>query len=104
MNDGKKNRSPNVERLDLGGIRVLVADDDPIVRSLISQHLVELNAVAVEAEDGAVAWRLLGEQSFDLAIVDLAMPEVDGFQLIARMRGHLAMLHLPILVVTSRED
>lgn len=92
------------ERLDLGGIRVLVADDDPIVRDLISRHLGELNAVAVEAINGAEAWHLLGEESFDLAIVDLAMPEVDGFQLIARMRGHLAMQHLPILVVTTRED
>lgn len=91
-------------RLDLGGIRVLVADDDPIVRDLIMEHLQTLNAVAVEATDGAIAWQLLGDQSFDLAIVDLSMPLVDGFQLIGRIRYNVATQNLPILVVTSRED
>lgn len=85
-------------------MRVLVADDDPIVRDVIATHLRDLESIPVEAENGAEAWRLLGEQSFDLVIVDLAMPEVDGFQLISRMRCQLAMQHVPILVVTSRED
>lgn len=89
---------------DLGGTRVLVADDDPIVRDLICRHLHALNADPVEAEDGVVAWKHLSEQSFDLAIVDLGMPNVDGFQLIEWMRCNSATRHMPVLVVTGRED
>lgn len=89
---------------DLGGIRVLVADDDPIVRDLICEHLRALNADPAEAEDGVAAWKLLSELSFDLAIVDLGMPNVDGFQLIEWMRCNSATRHMPVLVVTGRED
>ncbi len=89
---------------DLGGIRVLVADDDPIVRDLICKHLSRLSADPVGADDGVVAWKLLSELSFDLAIVDLGMPNVDGFQLIEWMRCNSATRHMPVLVVTGRED
>lgn len=85
-------------------LKVLVADDDPIQRSLIAARLVALDGVAVEAEDGTAAWRLLHDQHFDLAIVDLEMPGLDGFGLIQCMRGHPRTRHLPVVVITSRTD
>lgn len=85
-------------------LRVLVADDDPIQRSLIAARLSQFHGEAVEAEDGAEAWRLLIVQEFDLAIVDLGMPNLDGISLIQCMRGHPRTRHLPVIVVTSRTD
>ena len=85
-------------------LRVLVADDDPIQRNLIAARLVTMKGEAVEAEDGLSAWSLLLSQDFDLAIVDLGMPDLDGFGLIQCMRGHPRTRHLPIVVVTSRGD
>lgn len=85
-------------------LKVLVADDDPIQRSLIAARLLALDGVATEAEDGTAAWRLLHQQHFDLAIVDLEMPGLDGFGLIQCMRGHPRTRHLPVVVVTSRTD
>lgn len=85
-------------------LRILVADDDPIQRSLIGARLSRLNGQTVEAEDGVAAWALLSSQTFDMAIVDLGMPNLDGFGLIQCMRGHPRTRHLPIIVVTSRHD
>ena len=85
-------------------LRVLVADDDPIQRSLIGARLTRLNGQTVEAEDGVAAWALLSSQTFDMAIVDLGMPNLDGLELIRCMRGHPRTRHMPIIVVTSRHD
>lgn len=84
--------------------RVLVVDDDPISRTVVANHLVQLNVTTVEAGDGEEAWRELTRQPFDLAIVDLNMPNIDGFELISCIRGFPRTRHLPIVVVTSRTD
>lgn len=89
---------------DGGALRVLVADDDPIQRSLINARLARLNGQTVEAEDGVAAWALLSSQTFDIAIVDLNMPNLDGFGLIQSMRDHPRTRHMPIIVITSRHD
>lgn len=86
-------------------IRILVADDDPIIRQLYQSKLVSMGCDVLIAEDGAQAWQHLSSKvHIDLAIVDLEMPNVDGFALIQCVRGHPRTRHLPITVVTSRTD
>ena len=85
-------------------LRILVADDDPILRNLMRARLVRFNGQAVDAEDGLAAWTLLSSQTFDIAIVDLGMPNLDGISLIQCMRGHPRTRHMPIIVVTSHDD
>lgn len=86
-------------------MRVVVADDDPIIRQLFVGRLAQMGCEALIAEDGAKAWKILrGARPVDLAIVDLDMPNVDGFSLIQCVRGHPRTRHLPIIVVTSRSD
>ncbi|MFN0219176.1 MAG: response regulator [Hyphomicrobium sp.] len=87
--------------------RILLADDDPIIRSILAAKLATLKLGAsdiVEAEDGHAAWEHLVRGDFQLAIVDLEMPNIDGFELIQCMRSHPRTKHIPIVVVTSRED
>lgn len=86
-------------------IRVVVADDDPIIRQLYESKLTSMGCDVLVAEDGGQAWRLLSSnEHIDLAIVDLEMPNVDGISLIQCARGHPRTKHLPITVVTSRSD
>jgi signal transduction histidine kinase len=85
-------------------LRILVADDDPILRDLMRTRLMRFNGQAVDAEDGLAAWTLLCSQTFDIAIVDLGMPNLDGISLIQCMRGHPRTRHLPIIVVTAQDD
>jgi CheY-like chemotaxis protein len=85
-------------------VRILVMDDDPIQCEFARVYLSTPTAEVETAPDGADGLRLLAEQTFDLAVVDLDMPKVDGFQVIRRIRSDPRLRHLPIVVVTGRED
>lgn len=74
------------------------------MRDLVVSRLRPLVSDVVEASDGLEAWRLLSEGTFDLALVDLMMPNLDGYALIQCVRGHPRTRHLPIVVVTSKKD
>ena len=84
--------------------RVLVADDDPILREFAMVHLATPTVEVEVAEDGLVALERLQKGGIDIALVDLDMPRLDGFELIERIRWDEQMKHLPIMVVTGRED
>ena len=83
---------------------VICVDDDPIMRSLIQAKIDSMVARFDEAEDGLEAWSLFQGNTYDLAFIDLEMPNLDGFDLIRCMRGNQATRHMPIVVVSSRED
>lgn len=85
-------------------LRILVVDDDPIFRQLAISKLVRFSAEVVEAGDGASAWAKLAHEPFQLALVDLEMPHLKGDELIRCIRGHPRTRHLPVIVITSRND
>ena len=85
-------------------VRALVADDDPVLRSLVVANLEGRADEVTEAGDGLVAWDLLLSRPFELALIDLSMPNLDGFMLIQCMRGHPRTKHMPIIVITSHND
>ncbi|MCA1615378.1 MAG: PAS domain S-box protein, partial [Acidobacteria bacterium] len=66
---------------------VLVVDDDPEVRDVLADLLRELGHEAVAVGGGATALELLARRDFDLLVTDLAMPEMDGLTLAARVRA-----------------
>ncbi len=84
--------------------RVLIAEDEPFSRKVACGRIAALGATVVEAEDGAAALTLLLQEPFDAAIIDLEMPKLDGFQLLGCIRGHPKLRHLPIIVLSGRED
>jgi DNA-binding response OmpR family regulator len=85
-------------------VRILVTDDDPIQREFATVYLSTPHA-SVETEDcgeGCLA-RLLKEK-FDVALIDIDMPGIGGFETIRCIREMEAFDDLPIIVVTGRED
>lgn len=84
--------------------RILVADDDPILREFACVHLATPDVSLDTAGDGAEALEKLQAEPYDLVLVDLDMPVMDGFELIARMRADETLRHVPVVVVTGRED
>jgi signal transduction histidine kinase len=84
--------------------RVLVADDDPILREIAGQKLSVLGFDVDMAADGHQAWAMLSEGGHDLALIDLGMPGLDGFQVIERVRSDSTLKHLPVVVITGRDD
>lgn len=82
--------------------RVLVAEDDPTFRELITEMLVEAGYQVLAGENGREAWDLLVAQGADMAVLDLNMPELDGMELTRRIRGDAGHKEMPILMLTVR--
>lgn len=85
--------------------RVLVVDDDPDIRHLISFQMKMFQFEPVEACNGRAALKLIEENNnFDLVITDASMPEMDGFGLAGALRSRPEWARVPILMVTSLDE
>lgn len=85
-------------------VRILFADDDPILREFAVVHLSTQTARIEIAEDGAAALDSLDRNPCDILLLDLEMPKVDGFEVLKRLRASERYKRLPVIVVTGRED
>jgi len=84
--------------------RVLVADDDPILLEFAVVHLSSPTAVIETAADGATALSLLKSSHFDIALLDIAMPGLDGFAVLEKIRADADLRHMPVMMLTGHED
>jgi len=82
---------------------VLVVDDDAGVRQLLRRMLEPEGYAVIEAENGRAALERLREISPSVILLDLMMPEVDGFEFVAEFRRHEAWRTIPIIVVTAKD-
>jgi two-component system, OmpR family, KDP operon response regulator KdpE len=78
---------------------VLVVDDDPAIRRALAAELEAAGYEAIDAADGAEGEKVLGEREPDLVLTDLAMPAMDGFELVRRIRRRGAT---PVIVLSVR--
>jgi len=90
----------------LDGMRVLIVDDNAINRQIFREILHSWNMITREAEDGATALRLLDEaeqagQSFQLMLLDILMPGMDGFEVVQRIKNKPYHQAMKIFMVTS---
>jgi type IV pilus assembly protein PilB len=83
--------------------RVLVVDDDAITRMLVKLLLERENFEVLEAANGRNGVEIAKRERPDLILIDLNMPEMDGYQAIATLRKDLSLAALPIVVLTSEE-
>lgn len=83
--------------------RVLVADDDPTVGLLMHAALAGQGFVVHVVDNGAAALLEFTQGSFDLVLLDVEMPEMDGFEVCSAMRRH-AGKSVPIVLVTGHSD
>ncbi len=81
---------------------ILVVDDDPDLRALASRHLVPLGWNVLEAANGRQALDRLATFRPDIILLDLLMPEMDGFELLHHLRCEEALKAIPVLVVTAK--
>jgi DNA-binding response OmpR family regulator len=83
-------------------VRVLLVEDHASIAEAITVILERKNYAVLRVADGATAIRLLREDTFDLAIVDVGLPDVDGFTVCKSARE--THLDLPILILSARES
>jgi two-component system chemotaxis response regulator CheY len=88
--------------------RILIVEDSPTMRQLLAFALKRLREVEiVEAQDGMDGLRKVTGDHFDLALIDINMPVMDGLKLIRLIRGEEGLRDMPIIVITTegaRED
>jgi len=86
-------------------LRILVVDDSATMRQLIGLTLRKIPGCRVtEAGNGVEAVARLGAGPFDLIVTDIKMPEMDGLELVRRLRGPLGLREIPIIVVTTKGE
>lgn len=79
---------------------ILIADDEKEIVRLLKIYLETDGVTVLEANDGAQALALLGSHDIDLALVDIMMPKVDGYQLIKAIRGREK--YIPVIVISAK--
>ena len=87
--------------------RVLVADDSAVNRKLLVQLLGRLGLQSIEVEDGAAALAVLradGPAGIDVVLLDVVMPELDGFETLAAIKADEALRDLPVIMVSGVDE
>jgi two-component system, cell cycle response regulator len=87
-----------------GQASILVVDDDPINRSLLARDLEQQGHRVATAEDGVRALEALGAEPFDIVLLDVLMPELDGYETLAQIERDEKLRHVPVIMVSALED
>ncbi len=81
---------------------ILIVDDEPRIRSLIREHLEFSGFTCAEATDGSDALAQLNTATFDLVLLDIMMPYVDGLTCLREMRAH--EMSTPVIMLSARGE
>lgn len=97
---------PVTEAANLNGKRVLIVDDNDTNRLIFSHQTASWGMIGTEADSGAKALKLMREaaaskNAFDIAILDLMMPEMDGFDLARAIKDDSSISAIPLVLLTS---
>jgi CheY-like chemotaxis protein len=85
-------------------LRVLVVDDSPTVRQQLAQAFNRMGIISEVAASAAEALSRLAETSFNLALIDVVMPEMDGYKLTKEIKRNKACKQMPVIILTSKSS
>jgi adenylate cyclase len=102
----------SVQPLDVAGAaretvepsHILVVDDNAANRDVLARRLTRQGHRVVTAANGAAALDLAGHQEFDLVLLDLIMPEMDGFEVLRRLKAAEHTGHVPLIVISALDE
>ena len=86
------------------GARVLVVDDSPTIRKVVSSILQAGAYEPVTARDGADALEVLEQERVDLVLLDFVMPRMNGYQFCRELRANEHLKHLPVVLMSAKSD
>ena len=91
----------NASEVHINSINILIAEDEPDIRNLIKLTLSEAGYTVYSACDGIEALTLLNSQPVHLALLDVIMPKLDGFNLLRKIRE---TSNIPVIFLTARDE
>lgn len=83
-------------------MRILVVEDDPVLRTNLCQTLGDAAYAVDTTDNGEDAWQLGGVQPYDLVVLDLGLPRLDGLTVLSRWRSE--GVNTPVLILTARDQ
>ncbi|HWA09319.1 MAG TPA: adenylate/guanylate cyclase domain-containing protein [Opitutaceae bacterium] len=83
---------------------LLIVDDEPLNREMLVRRLNRMGFTAVGAENGQVALDIIGREPFDLVLLDILMPVLDGFQTLERLKADEKLKHIPVIMLTALDE
>ena len=83
---------------------LLVVDDNKVNRLLLGRGLEQQGHTVDFARDGREAMEILQEQDFDLVLLDIEMPEMDGYQVLEKLASDLNLRNIPVIMTTALDE
>jgi DNA-binding response OmpR family regulator len=83
---------------------ILVIDDDPNLLLLLTKMLARIGAKTTAASTAAAGLDALEKEPFDLLVLDLMLPDIDGYEVLSRLRQDPRFEKLPVLILSARAD
>jgi CheY-like chemotaxis protein len=83
---------------------LLVVDDNELNRDMLSRRLERLGYTVANAENGRRALEMIRAQPFDLVLLDIMMPEMNGYQVLEQLKADATLRHLPVIVLSAIDE
>ncbi|MDD4871503.1 MAG: response regulator [Kiritimatiellae bacterium] len=84
--------------------RVLIIEDDELVRKVVVKYVHDIGYEAVEAGTGLSALNILGTEHMDIVLLEIGIPDIDGFEILRRIKTSPILGNIPVLIMTYRDD
>ena len=84
--------------------KLLVVDDNALNRDLLARHLLREGHTVALAENGRRALALIGAEPFDLVLLDLIMPEMNGYEVLQHLKGDVAHRDIPVIMISALDE
>ncbi|GMQ91858.1 MAG: hypothetical protein BMS9Abin11_1173 [Gammaproteobacteria bacterium] len=90
--------------MDKNEQHILIIEDNEMNRELLGRRLEKEGYCVTKAEDGYMGLGMLDVKKFDLVMLDLLMPNIDGFEVLDKIQAHPEWKNIPVIVITSIND
>lgn len=87
-----------------GSPKILVVDDEPPIREILKFQLENAGFEVACAEDGAKGLQMVEDEPPDLVLLDLMIPQMDGYEVCRRLKRDYSTRHIPVIILTARGD
>ncbi len=98
-----KANMPSVSEALITG-KILVVDDNPANQEILSRHLEHQGYPIVLADSGVEALTKLSQEEFDLVLLDVMMPDMDGYEVLQRMKADAVLRNIPVIMISACAD
>ncbi len=103
------NQSPEIfpekpTSTDVRSHNILIVDDSEVNRLVLHDQVITLGHTPLLAENGLVALEKVAEHQPDLLLLDIMMPKMDGYQVLARLKSDSHMRHIPVIMVSANDE